>query len=172
MSGDEHPRSGMKLRLATLLLVALILAAGYWRWSRPMAVPAIEIVTLSGERLPLTPPGRTSLLAFWSPSCPPCLVEIPQLADLFQRFGEEGLNLIAIASSGDRPDSVLNSVRDHKIPYPVSLDLHGEIARTLEVEAIPTLVLIGPDGRVRERYLGAFTPARLAAEIQYSLEGG
>jgi thiol-disulfide isomerase/thioredoxin len=41
--------------------------------------------------------GKVLLVDLWGTWCPPCVSEIPTCVDLQQRFGDQGLTIVAIA---------------------------------------------------------------------------
>lgn len=121
------------------------------------AVPAppVSLATLEGGRFDLERArGRVVFLDFWASWCEPCRDSIP----LVQRFkrthpgvvvesvdvGEE-LGLV-------RPFVAKFAMRD------VALDPDQTVAHAFAVDGFPTLVAIGPDGKIRARWIG-FDPA-------------
>ena len=55
----------------------------------------------------------------------------------------------------DRPDFVLHFARTQALPFPVALDLQGDLAQAYApVVVTPTTILINPDGEVIRRWVG------------------
>jgi peroxiredoxin len=156
--------------LALALLVLLVIAAaGYYRFSPPPLAhaPDISLVSVDGDELRLpTYRGRPLLVTFWSITCTACVREIPHLIELYRELAPRGLEIIAIAMAHDPPDQVLAMRKSRGMPYPVTLDLHADAARAFgDVRVTPTSFLIAPDGRVVQRRVGMLNMAGLRRDI-------
>jgi peroxiredoxin len=117
--------------------------------------------------------GRPLLLAFWSPTCAPCVEELPDLIALYRELAPRGLELVAVAMPYDPPLAVQTFVRAHEVPYPVALDVDGRVARAVDgVKVIPTTLLIDPKGQVVYREAGKLDIARARRIMAPFLENG
>lgn len=97
--------------------------------------------------------GKAVVLNFWATWCAPCKEEMPSLQTLHELGAGDplilGLNVRETASHVGR------YVRSSGLQLPVVLDPRGETAKRWGVTAYPTTILIGADGRVRWRVVGA-----------------
>ncbi|XP_033226954.1 nucleoredoxin-like isoform X2 [Belonocnema kinseyi] len=79
--------------------------------------------------------------------CPPCKAFTPQLVDTYQRIRERGHNFEVIFVSSDRSEESYN-IYTGTMPWlriPFSQDERRQkLARALDVQAIPTLVILDP----------------------------
>ncbi|XP_024942738.1 nucleoredoxin isoform X2 [Cephus cinctus] len=79
--------------------------------------------------------------------CPPCKAFTPQLVDTYQRIRERGHNFEVIFVSSDRSEDSYNvyttSMPWLRIPF-VQEERRQKLARALDVQAIPTLVILDP----------------------------
>lgn len=134
--------------------------------------PDPEQLLISGERLRLSDqPGSPSLVVFWAPSCQVCRQEAPELHRLYGELAPRGLRLFAVAMAHSPPSHVLAAVESWPLPYPVALDLDGEVARAFgEVRLTPTLVLLDGDGREVLRHTGRTNFAALRNRLEALLE--
>ncbi len=121
------------------------------------ALPDLEGRTVSSSDPALR--GKVLLIDLWATWCPPCISEIPTFVDLQERYGEQGLVIVAIAFESDddedstRADRLREFVEHHSINY---LVLDGgppeEFATALpqlkNVRGFPVEVLIGRDGTI------------------------
>lgn len=76
-----------------------------------------------------------------------------------------------VAGSNPSIGALLNTSYDWSLTVPLLADPKGKVARLYGVKGVPTLVLIGSDGRIAERWTRVPHPANLAAGIQ-QLVGG
>ena len=99
--------------------------------------------------------GKVVLVNFWATSCVICVREMPGLIRLHQQLAHRGFEIVAVAMAYDRPDFVLHFARTQALPFPVALDLQGELAQAYAPVAVtPTTILVGPDGEVIRRWVG------------------
>ncbi|XP_014206907.1 nucleoredoxin-like [Copidosoma floridanum] len=79
--------------------------------------------------------------------CPPCKAFTPQLIDTYQRIRERGHNFEVIFVSSDRSEESYKTYTDTmpwlRIPFNQE-DRRQKLARALDVQAIPTLVVLDP----------------------------
>jgi peroxiredoxin len=59
-------------------------------------------------------------------------------------------------------ESVKQFVDENKIGYPIALDAEGHIANVLRTTVLPTSVIIGRDGKILWRKIGAVMPNEVA----------
>jgi thiol-disulfide isomerase/thioredoxin len=117
--------------------------------------------------------GRPVLLNFWATWCLPCLGEMPELAALQERFGNEGLAVVGV--NIDTPElltRVRAMVAERKLPFTIWLDPAGKLVRPLKVEVLPTTLVFDRSGRLvwrRDRAITATDP-ELQAAIRRALE--
>lgn len=152
---------------AVLLLVALVLFVFMQRET----VPNVAFVSLKGERYNLQDlRGKVVLVNFWATDCPGCVKEMPRLVDTYHRYQSRGVELIAVAMSHDRPDYVANFAEKKGLPFPVALDIQGEISRAFgDVRLTPTLFVIDKQGKIIQRTLGEPDFDRLYTLLDKSL---
>ncbi len=72
----------------------------------------------------------------------------------------------------DPPNQVIKMIKQKNIPYPVSLDPDGNIAREFgDVMLTPTSFLIAPDGKIVKHKVGEMDIHRLEEQIRKLLGG-
>jgi peroxiredoxin len=122
--------------------------------------PHGQDVTLSQLR------GKVVLVNFWATWCGPCLLEMPDLNDLYSRFKSQGLVVLSLTSE---ESSKVNSFVN-RIGYraPVLLDSESQAAKRFHVENLPRsfvfnrkgkLVAMAVDQRSRRQFLQMLTAA-------------
>jgi peroxiredoxin len=129
------------------------------------APPDFTLKDANGRSLGLSDfKGKVILLNFWATWCGPCKTEIPWFIEFETQFQGRGFTVIGVSMDEDGWKVVNPYVADHKINYPIVLaneevnELYGGI------EALPTTLLIGRDGKV------AFLHAGLISREDYEKE--
>ena len=90
--------------------------------------------------------GKVVLLDFWATWCSPCIEKLPYVAELYERYRDQGFIVIALHSA-NMADNLDDFVSQHDYPFPIALDT-GETSRRYGVEGIPHYILIGRDNRI------------------------
>ena len=131
--------------------------------------PAFSTVDVDGKPFDLKDHlGKdVILLDFWSTSCGPCIMLMPELEAAAEKFADKGVVYRAV-NGGEDASSIKAFLQSTKIKAPVILDEQLKIWREYRVEPIPQTVLIGKDGKVHMVHLG-YSPA-LAGEITKEIE--
>lgn len=160
-----------RLLMAAAALLVAVATGGALYFSLPKPAPDVGFTSIKGEQISLHDlHGKVVLVEFWATTCRYCVQDMPQMADIYRRLQPQGLAMIAVAMSYDRPDYVVNFTESRKLPFAVALDLQGELAAAFGgVAATPTLFLIGKDGKVLKRYVGEPDFAELQRRLQQAL---
>lgn len=116
--------------------------------------------------------GRTILLNFWAPWCPPCRAEVPRLIRHQKEYGPRGLQVVGVGL--DDPDRLAEFARRHGIDYPILAAGEGDAAALarwgMDRRQVPYTVVIGPEGRVYYSEFGVFPDAAFEALVEPLLE--
>ena len=118
--------------------------------------PEITLQLIDGKKLPLSSlKGKPILVTFWATSCPGCIKEMPHLVELYKELHLKGLEIIGIAMPYDRPDHVMEMIKNTKVPYLIAFDLKGEAVRAFgNVSLTPTTFLIDEKGQIIKKTTG------------------
>lgn len=80
---------------------------------------------------------------------------MPHLVELYHEMHEQGLEIIGIAMPYDRPDYIMEMVKQKKLPYPIAFDLKGEAVLAFgKVSLTPTSFLIDDKGKIVKKKIG------------------
>ncbi|MBB4845293.1 thiol-disulfide isomerase/thioredoxin [Paucibacter oligotrophus] len=178
MSHENSPATGGRRKL---LLAGAGLAAGAtglglaWRrhlaenpslspaeqsfWAARFERPVADAASGSKDLLMADFRGKPLLLNFWATWCPPCVKELPELAQFHREFQKEGWQVLGLALDAATP--VREFQQKLALDFPQGLaGLAGtELSRSLgnSQGGLPFSVAFAANGRVMWRKLGATT---------------
>lgn len=135
-------------------------------WSTPAgaatAWPEIELRTTAGR--PVIPGGdgvKATYVDFWASWCAPCRLSFPWMNEMHDRLGPAGLRIVAI--NLDRKEADARRFLAQWPPrFEIAFDPAAESARRLNIQAMPTSMLVGADGRILFTHKG-FRPEERAS---------
>ena len=100
--------------------------------------------------------GQVVLLNVWATYCPPCLAEMPSLERLHKEYGPKGLKIVAVSVDyGVSEDSIRAFTRNLGITFEVLHDSTHAIERILQTTGYPESFVIGLEGSIRKKWIGA-----------------
>lgn len=108
--------------------------------------------------------GKVMLLDFWASWCGPCRQSVPDLKRLISTYGSDRLEVVSI-SEDDNESDMREFISQNGMNWPQQFDAGGSIGRQYGVSGLPTYVLVGSDGVIRQRYVGASSQISLAERI-------
>jgi thiol-disulfide isomerase/thioredoxin len=127
--------------------------------------PAFSVQGIDGKRYTSADlRGKTVMLDFWATWCGPCRASMPSMEKLYKDYKDRGLIVLAVNVAEDLA-VVDEFLKKTPIAYPVVLSGESKILETYQVNAYPTFVLIGPDGKVVAHEIGFNGPEMLQKMI-------
>ena len=186
-SGPPQAKTGKVVLgaiLAVLIVAGLYLVNKYWiapatqkkttkvqpPGNRPLA-PVFSATDINGRKVDLADfKGKVILLDFWATWCGPCRIEIPGFVKLQERYRDQGLVVLGV-SLDDSVEPVREFYREFNMNYPVVIgesritELYGGII------GLPTTFIIGRDGRIYSKHMGATDVSVFEEEIKELLGG-
>ena len=105
--------------------------------------------------------GKFILIDFWATWCKPCKEAIPDMNRYSKMFKD---NLIVIGISNES-EAKVKSMTSPKMNYFSALDADLSINKIYEIQGIPHVVLIDPDGIVRWEGFPHLTGQELTAKV-------
>jgi len=164
--------------LTGLLIAGLVGALGLSLWlltrSRQPALPKVIVPVhrvVRGDPMPEAAwpdldgnlvrvgdlAGRPVIVNAWATWCPPCKAEMPRLQELYLKYKDQGLELLAVNGSEEYP-VVKQFAQENPFTFRFLLDPTGAALNKLGVVNFPTSILVGRDGLVQYIYIGELTP--------------
>ena len=128
--------------------------------------PAWQTTDLTGKAFGLDESrGKVLVLDFWFRSCGWCIYAMPQIQHIANHFQGEPVAVLGMNTDEDEQDARF-VVEKMGLTYPTLKA--ADLAEKYGVVSYPTLLIIGPDGVVRDVHDG-YSPA-LAKEVIASVE--
>lgn len=134
--------------------------------------PAPDLVgpTLDGGEFVLADHlGEVVVLNVWASWCAPCRAEAPDLQALWEEFEGEDVQFVGL-DTRDTDAAALAFIEAYGITYPNVIDTDGRLqllfSDSLPPQAIPSTLVIDPQGRVAGRILGRVSESTLRGLIE------
>lgn len=99
--------------------------------------------------------AKLILVNFWEPWCGPCVGEMPDLEELYEKYKDDGLVILGVYYSFGYDYDAKEVVEDKGITYPI-LRGNGQFQK-YTTEYVPTTILVDKNGNVitSEPYIGS-----------------
>ena len=97
--------------------------------------------------------GKVVLVDFWATWCGPCVAEIPNVLEQYEKYHKDGFEVVGVSLDQER-EALEKFVTDQKLPWPILFEepkgdgWQHPLATFYGISGIPTVVLIGRDGNV------------------------
>ncbi|MCH8305769.1 MAG: TlpA family protein disulfide reductase [Candidatus Marinimicrobia bacterium] len=119
-------------------------------------VPGYKLKTLEGKRISLRDyRGSPLLINFWATWCVPCRKEFPIIKEIQNKFGKDGLVILAVNVDDTRSISGVKSfVSAHSLDFIIPLDPNRKLFNNFRGSSLPLTLLIDASGNVVRTYSG------------------
>jgi thiol-disulfide isomerase/thioredoxin len=113
-----------------------------------IAGPTVEGEAFSSSRWR----GKVVLVDFWATWCVPCLEELPNVHEVYDRYHADGLEVVGVSLDNSR-ESLERFVKKNGIPWPQiffpnARGWNNPLARENHIQSIPTTFLLDSQGQV------------------------
>ena len=112
-----------------------------------------NVKDLSGNDLSLEKyRGNVVLLDFWAVWCAPCIAEMPNVKQVYDKYKDDNFQIIGISLDQSR-DKLVGYLEKEGITWPQVFDGNGwqnRVAQMYGINAIPHMYLIDGDGVIRK----------------------
>ena len=142
--------------------------------SQTQAAPEISLPDMDGNQVSLSDlKGKVVILNFWATWCPPCKEEMPSMEQLYRKFKDQGLVILAVNVEEDGHQAVKSFLQRTPYSFPILLDAKAEAQNTYKVFKFPETFIIDRNGNVVEKVIGAidWTSPKALKFINFLLNG-
>jgi len=140
------------------------------------SAPDVAFKDLNGKSVPLLDfRGKIVLVNFWATWCGPCRFEIPSLIEFQQKYSEQGLVVLGVATDDEGKSVVEPYITNERfevagqkvvINYPILLGNEDVADKFGGIIGIPTTFLISRDGKIVKQIIGLVDHDKLEADIK------
>ncbi len=99
--------------------------------------------------------GKPIILNFWASWCGPCKMEMPELQEFYEKYGED-IHFLLV-SVDDSLDTAKAFIQDAGYTFPVYFDNTSSGAYTYGASSIPLTFFIDAEGNLVAYYMGAMS---------------
>jgi len=152
-----------------IVLVAVLAAAGRFFLADELApvglgakAPDFVATTLDSPSVKKTLAdyrGEVLLINIWATWCGPCRVEMPSIEKLHAAYASKGLKVVAISVDDPGAEALVREfAKQYNLTFEVLHDPGGQdgnVSRDYQTSGYPETVIIGRDGVIRRKFLGA-----------------
>jgi thiol-disulfide isomerase/thioredoxin len=131
--------------------------------------PAFELAAVDGSDASLDQVrgSQATLIDFWATWCAPCLMEMPHLQALYNKYRHKGFEVVGIACDSDE-DKIPGVVKERGVTY-TNLICDDDVSSAYDIRGYPTIFLLDGDGRIVKRFNGTVSTDILATWVEKAL---
>jgi len=117
--------------------------------------------------------GKPVVLNFWAGLCPPCRVEMPDLQEVYEEYGDRilliGLDVGPFVGLGSQADAQA-LLAELAVTYPAGTTTDSSVVVDYSLLGMPTTYFISPEGELVDTWTGLLTKGKLVELVEELLE--
>lgn len=97
--------------------------------------------------------GKVVLVDFWATWCGPCIAELPNVLENYEKYHAKGFEVVGISLDNSK-EKLVSFIAERKLPWTNLFDENGPkgfehaIATYYGISGIPSTLIVGKDGKV------------------------
>lgn len=99
--------------------------------------------------------GKIVLVDFWATWCGPCVGELPNVLQTYQKYHDKGFEIVGVSLDSDKA-KLTSFIQTRNMPWQQFFDgggWHNKVAAKYVVHSIPATYLIDKDGKLLAKNL-------------------
>jgi thiol-disulfide isomerase/thioredoxin len=129
--------------------------------------PGFDEKDLNGDPLTLASyRGKVVLIDFWATWCPPCLIDLPQVLKVYEKYHSQGFEIVGVSLDDDR-QKLQDFLKVKRMSWQQFFDgqrWDNKLAVQCGVNSTPATYLLDRDGRIIAKNLHAEELAEAVAK--------
>lgn len=113
--------------------------------------------------------GRYVLVDFWASWCTPCRAEIPNIKELYDKYHDQGLDVLGVAV-WDKVEDTQKAIEELGIVWPQIINAQQIPTDLYSIRGIPHIILFAPDGTIVARDLRDEAMKEKVAEVMKTVK--
>jgi cytochrome c biogenesis protein CcmG/thiol:disulfide interchange protein DsbE len=151
--------------LGVVALIAIEIATAGGNGETGQSADPLPTKVLQGPQVTLADlRGKPALINFWASWCDPCREEAPEVARLSRSL--HGQAAVVGIDYTDREDSARSFLRQYGWSFPVLSDPDGIYGARYGFSALPTTLVLNPEGRIAAILRGPQSVADFRRELR------
>ena len=111
--------------------------------------------------------GKPLILNFWATWCPPCKAEMPHMQNIYDKFKDQGVEILAVnLTSQDTKSKIAPFVKEFGLTFPILLDEEGYVGQKYQIMTVPTSLMIDTKGNIVETISGPMDEALMESLLK------
>ena len=155
-------------------IVGLLLVGGWLNLAAPLkegdAFPDLTRCGLEGALPELH--GKIVLVDFFASWCDPCKESFPAMEELYQKYRERGLVIVAVNLDNKKAD-MEDFLKQHRASFTIVRDAEHTLVSQIKIPTMPSSFLLDREGKVRafhRGFKGAETRKQYVEEVESLLK--
>ena len=100
--------------------------------------------------------GKVVIVNVWATYCVPCRVEMPSLEHLHREMAPKGLVVLGVSIDDPGQEANIREfTREYGLTFEILQEGTGHIEQMLDAFGVPATFVIGKDGVIRKKLIGA-----------------
>ena len=129
------------------LILGQLLSVNQLASAEPAAATNFMLKDISGNKHQLSSyKGKWVLVNYWATWCPPCLEEVPDLVNLYDKRKQKDLMVLGVVFDYKDVKEVNEYVDDMLMSYPIVLGDDSVTEQIGSAEVLPTTFIYNPQG--------------------------